>query len=91
MISAQEFRKIGLFFSAPLMLGAPAAALLAIHYTNHSPSIPNPVTGNVVPFNDHGTYLYITQTQDLLLTISLIVGLVGLSVTVILGRWKPKV
>jgi len=81
----QQIKKIILYVSAPLaFLCAPTVVVLAISYTRHSPRSPRPETGNVVPFNDHGTYIYITHLQDVLLNSLFAVGFVAGFITVVL-------
>ena len=80
----QRIKGLVLYVSAPLaFLCLPATAILTMSYT-HSPRLPQPETGNVVPFNNHGTYVYITQLQDVLLKTAFAVGLTALFVTIVI-------
>ena len=64
-------------------LGIAANILLVVGFVRSAPRSPQPETGNIVPFNDHGTYIYITHLQHILSSWALIAGLLALVVAVV--------
>jgi len=57
---------------------------------SRAPQEPQPLTGHIVPFNNHGTYLYITVQENLLYKGFLALGLVALFFGVAGGLWMKK-
>jgi hypothetical protein len=58
-----------LAYAAKVVLGGVGMLLVAAWFwvssaTSGAPTVPRPETGNVVPFNNHGKTVYVTQFED---------------------------
>lgn len=76
------------------ILGILTTLSVNIKLVRTAPRLPQPDTGNVVPYNVHGTYVYITHLQDLMWRSAFFggwaAGFITLAIGMIVFKWHRK-